>query len=162
MKHLLLLAIAFLSIAAVAQTGTNSGDSQQIQKPRTGRNDEVITSPDINTYITGTAGTTTGRPADVSTATEAVAGSSSAASLTTAEVSTREQLERQRLTQLLGKTQGNAAPQPPSPPFVNTAKLGKAQNGRNAAEESRLNGQQPGPSTDNGPVWAQQQKPPQQ
>src|SRR5207248_8012987 len=131
-----------IAMAALAQTGTNLGNSQDFSKPRTGRNDQVGTSPDINTAITGTAGSTTGQPPDVATATTAVAGTSSAASLTTADVTTREIMERQRLIQLIGKTQAAATPDMPSPPFIASSSAGKAQNGRNGAEESRRAGLQ--------------------
>lgn len=148
-----------LSLAAAAQVGTNSGNSQEMQKPLTGRNAEVITSPDINSAITGTTGTVTGQPADVSSGTTATAGASSAASLTTADVSTRETMEKQRLAQLIGKVApSNSSPQP-SPPFIAHSSEGKAQNGRNLAEASLKDGLRPGPSTDNGPVWAKPQGP---
>jgi len=162
MKNVIVISAALLmSVAAAAQTGTNSGNSQELQKPRTGRNDQVITSPDINAAITGTTGSTTGQPADVAGGTTAVAGTASAAALTTADVSTRETLDRQRLMQLVGKTQPSAAPELPSPPFIASSSEGKAQNGRNGAEESRRAGIQPGNSTDNGPVWdnSQSQQP---
>src|ERR1051325_7269958 len=98
MRRLILFTAAlFVSVAAAAQTGTNSGNSQEFQKPRTGRNDQVITSPDINAAITGTTGSTTGQPGDVASGTMAVAGAASAASITTSDVSTRETMERQRL-----------------------------------------------------------------
>ncbi|HZU22290.1 MAG TPA: hypothetical protein VE998_05615 [Terriglobales bacterium] len=143
-----------VGISAAAQTGTNSGTSQDFQKPRTGRNDQVITSPDINAAITGTTGSTTGQPADVAGGTNAVAGAGSAASLTTAEVTTRETMERQRLMQLIGKTGAAGSPQTPSPPFIASSSGGKAFNGHNEAEQSRLAGLQQGPPTDNGPKWS--------
>src|SRR5215472_12438200 len=143
----------WLTAAAAAQTGTNSGNSQELQKPRTGRNDQVITSPDINAAITGTTGTTTGQPPDVASATTAVAGATSVGALTTADVSTRETMEKQRLMSLLGNTQSRTMPQPPSPPFIASSSGGMALNGHNEAEASRRSGLEKGPSTDNGASW---------
>lgn len=147
-----LIAVLLFSSAAIAQTGTNAGSSQTFAKPRTGVNSQVVTSPDINTYLTGTSGSTTGQPPDVAGPQVAIAGAASAAALTTADVTTRETLERQRLTALIGKTQAPAQPELPSPPFVATSSQGKAYNGRNTAEESRRSGLQQGPSTDSGPA----------
>src|SRR5215472_1403984 len=146
-------AVLLLSVASVAQTGTNSGNSQELQKPRTGRNDQVITSPDINAAITGTTGTTTGQPPDVASATTAVAGATSVGALTTADVSTRETMEKQRLMSLLGNTQSPTTAQPPSPPFIASSSGGMALNGHNEAEASRRSGLEKGPSTDNGASW---------
>lgn len=170
MKNVILFAAAMLvSAVAAAQTGTNSGNSQDFQKPRTGRNDQVITSPDINAAITGTTGSTTGQSGDVAGGTIAVAGAASAASITTSDVSTRETMERQRLMQLVGKTQPAATPEVPSPPFIASSSGGMALNGRNQAEASRRAGLLQGPSTDSGPTWEQSpqeqrqpQTPPQQ
>jgi hypothetical protein len=163
MKTALIIAAALLiSLAAAAQTGTNSGNSQELQKPRTGRNDQVITSPDINAAITGTMGTTTGQPPDVASANTAVAGATSSGALTTADVSTRETMEKQRLMGLLGKTQSPSAPQPPSPPFIASSSGGMALNGHNEAEISRRAGLVQGPSTDDGASWDNMQSQPQQ
>jgi hypothetical protein len=158
MKNVIVISAALLmSVAAAAQNGTNSGNSQELQKPRTGRNDQVITSPDINAAITGTTSSTTGQPADVAGGTTAVAGTASASAMTTADVSTRETLDRQRLMQLVGKTQPSAVPELPRPAFIDSSSEGKAQNGRNQAELSRRGGLQQGPATDNGPQWANRQ-----
>jgi hypothetical protein len=154
MKRAITIAAALLiGLAAAAQTGTNSGSSQELQKPRTGRNDQVITSPDINAAITGTEGTTTGQPPDVLSATAAVAGATSAGALTTADVTTRTTMEKQRLMGLLGKPQPPSTPQPPSPPFIASSSGGMALNGHNEAETSRRAGLVQGPSTDNGASW---------
>jgi hypothetical protein len=158
MRNAILATALLFSLAAVAQTGTNSGNSQELQKPRTGRNDQVITSPDINAAITGTMGTTTGQPPDVAGPTTAIAGAASAASITTGDVSTRDTMERQRLMALVGKTQPPTQPEPPSPPFIaSSSQQGKAINGHNEAETSRLAGLQQGPATDNGAPWAKNQ-----
>src|SRR5215469_736131 len=152
----------WIAAASAARTGTNSGSSQELQKPRTGRNDQIITSPDINAAITGTTGTTTGQPPDVASATTAIAGATSAGALTTADVSTRETMEKQRLMSLLGKTEPAESPRPPSPPFIASSSGGMALNGHNEAEASRRAGLEQGPATDKGAAWddARQRPPP--
>ena len=162
LRRAITIAVAILlAAAAAAQTGTNLGNSQELQKPRTGRNDQVITSPDINAAITGTTGTTTGQPPDVAGATTAIAGGTSAGALTTADVSTRETMEKQRLMSLLGKPEPSATPRPPSPPFIASSSGGMALNGHNEAEASRRAGLEQGPSTDKGAAWDKGQSQPQ-
>ena len=160
-RAITIAAAIWITAAAAAQTGTNSGNSQEFQKPRTGRNDQIITSPDINAAITGTTGTTTGQPPDVASATTAVAGAASAGALTTADVSTRETMEKQRLMSLLGKPEPPVPPRPPSPPFIASSSGGMALNGRNQAEASRRAGLEQGPSTDKGAALDKAQSGPQ-
>ncbi|MBV8205507.1 MAG: hypothetical protein JO041_01840 [Acidobacteria bacterium] len=146
--------LLLLAGGAAAQAGTNAGATQEFAKPQTGNPGQVITSPDINAAVTGTMGSTSGQSGDVASGTVAVAGASSAAALTTGEVSTREQLEKQRLMQLVGKPGMQPEAAAPSPPFIMPSSQGKAQNGRNAAEASLHAGLLPGPSTDSGPPHA--------
>src|SRR5436853_199826 len=48
-----------------AQAGTNAAHSQQMTKPRTGNAANTVTSPDVNSAVTGTRGNTLGTSGDV-------------------------------------------------------------------------------------------------
>jgi hypothetical protein len=77
--------------------------------PRTGHAANNITSPDVNSAITGTRGNTLGTPGDItSTNPPTAAGSGSPGAQSTAAVSTREEMEKASLRARLAEGHANA------------------------------------------------------
>jgi len=108
-----LTAALLLACCLAFSQGTNAANNQQISKPRTGRAGEIITSPDMNSAVTGTRGNTLGTPGDISSRGDpAVAGSGSPGAESTAAVSTREQMERESLRAREGQSSAKAAAKP--------------------------------------------------
>jgi hypothetical protein len=76
--------------------GTNAGYGQIEAKPRTGRAEDVMNSPDINAAIGGYRGSTLGSSGDIfSLQDRDVAGGGSPASVSTATVEDRDQMNQQ-------------------------------------------------------------------